>query len=81
MRKLVAAAVFGATVVAAVVALGPAPAPPPVTMKYRADEFGRTATIRDAGRLVGRESPCFREAWGRPECIELRRQFPDGGAP
>jgi hypothetical protein len=79
MRKLVAAAVLGAAVVAAVVLPSSKPVGP--VMKYRAEEFGRTAPVRDAGRLVGRESPCFREASTLPECIELRRRFPDGGAP
>jgi hypothetical protein len=69
---------LGAAVVAAAVALAPSkPAPHP--MKYRADEFGRVVKESDAGVLIGRESPCFREARNDPDCRELLQRYPDGG--
>lgn len=69
-----------AALVAALVVFSPGSKPVP--MKYRADEFNPPARReRDAGVLVGKESPCFREARKDPACRDLLRRFPDGGRP
>lgn len=77
MKKKLGAAALGVVAITAAVLSSGKPHPHP--MKYRAEEFGRVVVEVDAGVLVRRESPCFREARKDPACRELLRRYPDGG--
>lgn len=72
-KQVITTAAVVAAVAAAVVGIGSrAPKPKPV------DQFYAQAAVMDAGPIVARESPCFRELAGSPECIEFLRNFKAG---